>query len=640
MLREQLQQVQMKAQQSILSTAGIQVEVETNTDPCPLCKSKMNVQKSTRRTVITLEYGEFVANETIRVCSNRCYYPSGQLVTRHSNHLSRLVQPYALFGYDVEVFVGMARFLHHQQREEIQRNLFTNYGITISTEEVSALAYRFLKHIGDLHKVKAPLLKQVLASDGGFPLHIDATGEIGRGTLLIAYAGWRQWVLGSWKISSERSDLIRAALMQIVEQFGLPLAVVRDMGKGMICATDEWSAKYNPTVQVLVCHAHFLDDVGKDLLGPKYDELRRLLRHFKIRSDLRRLSRDLGRKIGTDLTESRKELQFWIDNENKYCLPQGITGIATVRMLCQWILDYHSAGQNQRFPFELPYLNLSKRCQKVRRAIDAYQRIEIKDKVVYRSLIRLARIVDPVISEVPFAQTIKSLEKQATLFQRLRKVLRMEGSISSEEASEKINNQFPSDLEEMQKGLEGLTHWLKEHRPQRGPAQETRLGIDLILDHLERHGAFLWGHEIQLPEEIGGGYRLIARTNNTLEGFNRKIKHGERRRSGRKILSQDLEHLPAEAALVANLNRLDYVQVLCGSLNRLPDSFAELDLASKQQTLMGFEELITTPMSDDETVSVSFPKFDQKIVREQTTTDFIESAAISRAPRINLENRV
>jgi hypothetical protein len=37
--------------------------------------------------------------------------------------------------------------------------------------------------------------------DGGWPMHIDATGENGRGTLLVAYAGWRGWVLGAWRIT-------------------------------------------------------------------------------------------------------------------------------------------------------------------------------------------------------------------------------------------------------------------------------------------------------------------------------------------------------------------------------------------------------------------------------------------------------
>jgi len=42
---------------------------------------------------------------------------------------------------------------------------------------------------------------------------------------------------------------------------------------------------------------------------------------------------------------------------------------------------------------------------------------------------------------------------------------------------------------------------------------------------------------IALPETVGGGVRLVERTNVLLETFFHEIKHGERRRSGRKVLS-------------------------------------------------------------------------------------------------------
>jgi hypothetical protein len=55
-----------------------------------------------------------------------------------------------------------------------------------------------------------------------------------------------------------------------------------------------------------------------------------------------------------------------------------------------------------------------------------------------------------------------------------------------------------------------------------------------------------------MPEEKGCGIRVVDRTNNIIESFFRGIKHDERRRSGRKILTQDFECLPPEAALVYN----------------------------------------------------------------------------------------
>jgi hypothetical protein len=56
-----------------------------------------------------------------------------------------------------------------------------------------------------LHESRAPQLRKALDDDGGWPLHVDATGEDGRGTLLVALAGWRRWVLGAWKIPPDRA---------------------------------------------------------------------------------------------------------------------------------------------------------------------------------------------------------------------------------------------------------------------------------------------------------------------------------------------------------------------------------------------------------------------------------------------------
>src|SRR4030067_82440 len=49
------------------------------------------------------------------------------------------------------------------------------------------------------------------------PLHCDATGEDGRGTLMVAYNGWREWVLGAWKLPTERADQITPHLVEVAE---------------------------------------------------------------------------------------------------------------------------------------------------------------------------------------------------------------------------------------------------------------------------------------------------------------------------------------------------------------------------------------------------------------------------------------
>ena len=69
----------------------------------------------------------------------------------------------------------------------------------------------------------------------------------------------------------------------------------------------------------------------------------------------------------------------------------------------------------------------------------------------------------------------------------------------------------------------------------------------------------------------------MDRTNNVLEQFFGTAKQGLRRRVGRAHLGRDLEDQPAQVALTANLRQPDYVRVLCGTLEKLPQAFAQLD---------------------------------------------------------------
>jgi hypothetical protein len=116
-LRAEISNLEAEASRWAMSTQGVVVHVEVGVMPCPCCVGPTLVQKSDPRNVVTLEHGRFVAYETVRVCAARCRHPSGTLVTLRSENLSRRVPPGSTFGYDVEVFVGLARFVHPRNCE-------------------------------------------------------------------------------------------------------------------------------------------------------------------------------------------------------------------------------------------------------------------------------------------------------------------------------------------------------------------------------------------------------------------------------------------------------------------------------------------------------------------------------------------
>ena len=151
---------------------------------------------------------------------------------------------------------------------------------------------------------------------------------------------------------------------------------------------------------------------------------------------------------------------------------------------------------------------------------------------------------------------------------------------------------------------------------------EERQLLDLVLSHLDRHGPHLWGHVLRGPEP--GAVRIVPRTNNILEQFFHRMKHGERRRSGRKVLTHDFEGLAPAAALAYNLTLPDYVALVCGSLDALAARFSALDALPQPAPDP------TAPPAAPEIVSAALPLADRRLVRRPTFRQRLTAACSRR----------
>ena len=603
-------------------TRGVLVSIPQS-ETCAACGGGTHVQKTRVRGGVTLAHGRVRIGMRERRCIATC---PGSKAARRTTDLSALFPPRATFGYDVVVRVGLERFVHYRQRHEIRTALAAE-GVEISEGQVSLLGRQFLVYLEALHRARAPELRAALAADGGWPMHIDATGEDGRGTLLVVYAGWRGWVLGAWKVPTERADVITPRLRHTADRFGPPCAVMRDLGRAVTEAAAAFVADRKLAIPILACHMHFLRDVGKDLMRKGHDELRGRFRHFKVLSKLRALARGLGRKVGLELPQAREGLEQWLAKDDpRHRLPDGKQGIAAVRALAQWMLDFPHDGLDQGFPFDVPMLDLYDRSMAVLAALDAFLRTAPSDAKVRSAAERLHRILRPVDCEVPFERLVRGLRVRHALFRELRDALRLgvkPAHLTPPTRPTATTKEASVDIEKVRDAIHTLTTSLRKRRPARGPAQDTRRGIDIVIKHLDRHGHSLWGHAIRLPDDRGT--RLVARTNNDLERFFRGLKQDERRRSGRRILTNDLETLPPAAALARNLTHPDYVEILCGALTALPAAFADLDARGLAT--------VDDRMPDDDIVSRSLPLPDREIVRTNEMAARIYNAADSRAPR-------
>jgi len=615
---------------SVLDLSGVVVTEKEAPGCCEICQGPMRVQKSFQHEGRSIAHGSFDVNETVWMCAAKCRYPSGKLVTRRANSVVECIMPNSITSYDLMVWVGLKRYLDYRQREEIRTRLREKHAIELSSGEVSRLARQFSDYLSRLHYSRAEPLKAALASDGGWPMHVDATGESGRGTLFVVMAGWRKWVLGSWKIATERCELILACLQDTVQRFGAPCAAMRDLGRAVTPAIEALVLELDTDIPVFACHQHFLADIGKDLLEPCHSELRGFFRRTKTRPKLGSLVRELGRKIGEHIDESHQAVLQWQSMaEANHKIPEGRNGLAVVRTMAQWTLDYKADSTGLDFPFDRPYLDFYNRCSIGLRAIEAFLRIAPDDRKVVGVMKRFHRILGAVSGQVPGLQIVQRIRRCAALFDELRNQLRL--------ASNEPEQESEDDLNIMREDFDKWITELKERRPKRGPSKNIRNAIDTILTHVDTHGNNLWGHAIVLPEYAGGGIRLVARTNELLENYFKKIKHLERRRSGRKNLTQDLEHFPAAAALVHNLKDAEYVSIVCGSLDNLATAFAQLDQEEQSRRQKGLPSTQTDNLERVLRISSSsLSTADRRIVRTDEMDRRIKNAAKSRAPRLRI----
>lgn len=629
-----------RLQQRVRSLGSVTVGAVEERGSCPLCDGPMGVQKTVRRCGATLEHGAFETRETVHTCLAGCRWPSGERVVRRAAGLTERLVPRSRVGYDVMTFIGLERFVRFRQRAEIVSTLRDRFDLPLSTGEVSRLARLFLAYLERLHQARGERLRAVLDADGGWPLHVDASGEDGRGTLLVVMAGWRGWALAARKIPTERAEAILPLLRDVVQRFGPPCAAVRDLGRAMKLALNDLIKERDLDIPILACHLHFLRDVGNDLLDPAHSQLRSLFRRFKVRPALRVLVRDLGRRLGAGIEQARHGLVAWQQTEAQgHVVPDGPDGLATVRALAQWVLDYKADAADQGFPFDRPYLDLYHRCVRASRAVDAFLLRPPQDRKVTKALERLRSRLAPVICEMPFQRVAQTLQRRVALFEELRTALRLlpkpDGRNAPHVLALESTDQAIAELRDVKKAVDTLVTSLRKRRPRRGPAQDMRQAIDLILRHIDTHGVNLWGHAVPMPDELGGGVRLVDRTNNALESFFHVMKRGERRRSGRKILTKDFEDLPAAAALARNLDRPDYVDLLCGTLDDLPRAFAQLDAEQRTRCLRGHDDGDSTGLPPATlAATASLPREDRRLIRSKAMQRKVLAAASSRAPRL------
>jgi hypothetical protein len=508
------------------------------------------VLKTHTKKAATLEIGLFRIHETIKHC-DRCHK------VYRSDEPRKLVAHGSKFGFNVLVDVGKSMFVECKNEKQIQSEL-KRRNIPISLRQIGYLGKKFIAYLAIAHKESRNKIKDLLSLRGGYILHLDGTCEGNSPHLMTALDEIAQIVLDNIKIPSEKADKIIPFLERIKDHYGMPLALVHDMGAGILLAVKT----VFPGVLDYICHYHFLRDIGNDLYGIEYARLRSELRKYGIRPSLRKIARDLEEQIDIH-PELAKGLDCYLKAEGK---TGNVSPKVRVYILSNWILDSDSELDGYGFPFDRSHLIFYNR---LRTAKSIVEKLSAKDKQD-GYLVKLNGLLGRTVNDTNLKTVVIRLEEKAEIFDQLRVAMR----IGVPKGKKGLNDDGENaDMKAIQTAVTAFRNSdeVKE-------AAEKDRDYKKMVKQIDKYWEKLFADPIMVTT-ANGEHILIQpqRTNNILERFFRDLKRMYRSKSGTQSLNKVIKTMLADTPLVKNLSNPEYVKIILNGHSTLEDRLAQID---------------------------------------------------------------
>ena len=522
---------------------------------CPDCGSSLEIQKTWTKIVVTMDIGAFYAKETVLQCPHdRAVFPCSQLRS--------LVPAQGTYGFDVIVEVGMALFVHGRNELEILKALGVQ-NVFISEREIGYLGRKFVIYLALAHRESEEALAHSMAKRGGYILHVDGTCEGDSPNLFCGIDGISEIVLGSVKIPSERKEWLVPFFQRIKEQYGNPIALVHDMGVGIVAAVEE----VFPGIADFICHFHFLRDVGKDLLLEDYQNILKQLRRHQVRASLMQKARYLGRKSGPD-SEVMGDLKTSLENGElkRGCLKQ--IPVHATYMLIHWAFESPSESRGYGFPFDRPHLEFYRRLKEIHQFLNKILGLDLHDKSSdTRPYRQVKGLLDEVLGDPELKESVESLEAKAKVFDQLREALR----IALPEGKKGLNdNGDEIEIKSIEKKVTEFRGWLEND-------EERKQTYSKMIEQLDKYWEKLFADPLMINKAEGQIMIAPQRTNNLMERFLRGEKRRSRKKSGTASLSKTLKTILAETPLVRNLEKEEYCRIILNGCATLAERFSQID---------------------------------------------------------------
>ena len=497
-----------------------------------------------------MEIGRVRFHETIKHCDS-CHE------IYRSTEPRKLVARGCRCGFNVLVAVGMALFVESKNEKQIQAEL-KNLNIPISIRQVGYLAKKFIVYLALAHKESRSKIKDLLSLRGGYILHLDGTCEGDSPHLMSALDEIAKIVLDNIKIPTEKADKIIPFLRRIKDCYGIPLALVHDMGAGIVSAVK----KVFPGVADYVCHYHFLRDIGNDLMGIEYARIRSELRKYSIRPSLGKIVKALEENIETQ-PELVKSLDFYLKEEGKTA--NVLPGVLAY-ILSDWILDANSELNGYGFPFDRSHLIFYKRLKTARSIVADLSPKKKKD----RYIIKLNRVLGRAVRDNNLKTIVSRMEEKAQIFDDLRDAMRIAVSGGKKGLNDDGED---GDIKTIK---EAVTIFRNSDKIK--AAVEKNADYKKMVKQIDKYWKKLFADPIMIT--TANGEKILIqpqRTNNILERFFRDVKRMYRSKAGTQSLNKVIKAMLADTPLVKNLSNPEYVKIILNGHNTLEERFAEID---------------------------------------------------------------
>ena len=543
---------------------------------CPRCGvvacSTLKAHKTHTRTIATLHIGTMAVYEVVM----KCEMCNGVV---RSEELAQLVPKNGKFGFDVMVHIGTALFLESKTESTIQADL-AGKNVTISQREIGHLGRRFIMYLALAHKDSSRAIRSLISKKGGYILHLDGTCEGDSPHLMTSMDEISEIILNNVKIPSEKAAFIIPLLREIRASYGDPLALVHDMGPGILDAI----RFVFPSIPDFICHYHFLRDIGKDLIEAKYTILRKTLKSYGLKTGVRNFVKKLRVKIQRDavLRENLAACMASATTQEQNNRPP----IIAAYLLGLWILDYTNELHGFGFPFDRPHLAFFDRLKA------AYGIVQAVGKTNYDTspFAELYKLLSGIVNDDNLNQHVEDMRKKIAVFEELREIMR----IALPENSDGLNDDGTDvDMVSMESRM---TEFRKKMMAKLTASKTPDIVYKKMIRQMDKYWDKLFSKPITIQTPDGPITIQPQRTNNILERFFRGLKRLYRKKNGATSLTKTLRYMLADTPLVINLKNPAYVQAILNGADSLESRFAQLEISRvRQMALTSRDEIETTP---------------------------------------------